>query len=386
VKTTSHSFAKNIDAQLIAVVISIAALGAIMVATTSISLAAREFDEPLFFFVRHLAALGIGCIGLVCAMLVPMNVWYRMNGLLLVSGVALLVLVLVPGFGASANGSTRWLVIGPVQLQASEPARLFLLMYLASYAVRHSQALASTFTSFLKPLLIVGVIGLLLIAEPDFGTLVVMTATSLGILFVAGSRLRDFIAAAICSGGILTALVMTSSYRWQRVLSYLDPFADPFDTGFQLVNSLIAIGRGGWFGVGLGDSIQKLFYLPEAHTDFVFAVLSEELGFFGSTLTIALFAFLVFRTIQIGQQALNAGLPFQGLVAIGIGLMVGIEAFINIGVNIGLLPTKGLALPLISYGRSSAITTLIAVGLVLRIARETRDAESQPQRSRRRHT
>ncbi|MGD2167027.1 MAG: putative lipid II flippase FtsW, partial [Gammaproteobacteria bacterium] len=379
---STRDFAKDLDVQLLAVVIGITALGAIMVGTTSVSLAAREFDEPLFFFVRHLAALGIGCIGLVLAMLIPMSVWFRMNGLLLVSGFALLVLVLVPGFGASANGSTRWLVLGPLQLQASEPARLFLLMYLASYAVRHSAALASTFSSFLKPLLIVGIVGLLLIAEPDFGTLVVMTTTSLGILFVAGSRLRDFFAAVVCAGGILGALVVTSSYRWQRVLSYLDPFADPFDSGFQLVNSLIAIGRGDWFGAGLGESVQKLFYLPEAHTDFVFAVLAEELGFVGSTLTLVLFAFLVFRTIQIGQHALDAGLPFQGFVAIGIGLMVGIEAFINIGVNIGLLPTKGLALPLISYGRSSAIITLIAVGLVLRIAMETRAAQRNPRRRR----
>lgn len=380
--SAGNSFAKSLDLQLLAVVISITALGAVMVGTTSVSLAAREFEQPMFFFVRHLAALGIGCVGLVGAMLIPMSFWYRMNGLLLVGGFALLVLVLAPGFGASANGSTRWLVLGPVQLQASEPARLFLLMYLASYAVRHAEALATTFTSFLKPLLIVGIVGVLLIAEPDFGTLVVMTATSLGILFVAGSRLRDFFAAAICASGILTALVLTSSYRWQRVLSYLDPFADPFDTGFQLVNSLIAIGRGDWFGVGLGESVQKLFYLPEAHTDFVFAVLAEELGFVGSTLTILLFGFFVFRTIQIGQRALNAGLPFQGFVAIGIGLMVGIEVFINVGVNIGLLPTKGLALPLISYGRSSAVTTLIAVGVVLRIARETLDAESRPQRRR----
>lgn len=379
-----NSFVRTIDTQLLAVVIGIAAFGAIMVGSTSVSLAAREFDQPLFFFVRHLAALGIGVVGLVCAMLIPMRIWYQMNGLLLVSGIALLVLVLVPGFGASANGSTRWLVLGPVQLQASEPARLFLSMYLASYAVRHTEALATTFSSFLKPLLIVGVVGLLLIAEPDFGALVVIAATSLGILFVAGSRLRDFIAAAICASGILTALVLTSSYRWQRVTSYLDPFADPFDTGFQLVNSLIAIGRGDWFGVGLGESVQKLFYLPEAHTDFVFAVLAEELGFVGSTLTLLLFAFLVFRTIQIGQQALDAGLSFQGLVAIGIGLMIGIEAFINIGVNIGLLPTKGLALPLISYGRSSAVTTLIAIGLVLRISRETVEAQQRPQRSRRR--
>ena len=373
---------RTLDGRLIAAVLGLAVLGTIMVATTSVSLAAREFDDPLFILVRHLAALGIGCVGLVVATLIPMQVWYRMNGLLLVGGVALLALVLVPGFGLSANGSTRWLVIGPVQLQPSEPARLALLMYLAAYAVRHSAALATTFASFLRPLLIVGIVGLLLIAEPDFGALVVMAITSLGILFVAGTRLRDFLAATVCASAILAGLVRTSTYRWERVTAYLDPFADPFDSGFQLVNSLIAIGRGDWFGVGLGESVQKLFYLPEAHTDFVFAVLAEELGFVGSTLTIVLFAYFVFRAVQIGQHALDAGLQFQGLVAIGIGLMVGVESFINIGVNTGLLPTKGLALPLLSYGRSSVIVTLFAVGLLLRIARETADAEASPRRRR----
>lgn len=372
--TAGNKFARSLDLQLLAVVVSITALGAVMVGSTSVSIGAREFDDSLFFFVRHMAAIGIGCIGLLCAALIPMQVWYRMNALLLISALTLLVLVLVPGFGLSSGGGTRWLVIGPIQVQASEPARLALIMYLASYAVRHNAALASTFSSFFKPLLIVGVAGMLLIAEPDFGALVVMTTTSMGILFVAGSRMRDFIAAAICAGGILTALVMTSSYRWQRVISYLDPFADPYDTGFQLVNSLIAVGRGDWFGVGLGESVQKLFYLPEAHTDFVFAVLAEELGFVGSTLTIVLFAFLVFKAIQIGQRAIDKGLTFQGLIAVGIGLMIGVEAFINIGVNIGLLPTKGLVLPLISYGRSSTVITLVAIGLVLRVARETAEA------------
>jgi len=373
---------RTVDVQLLAVVVGITVLGAIMVGSTSVSLAAREFGDPLHILTRHLAALGIGGLGLLAATVIPMSVWFRMNGLLLVVGIALLVLVLLPGFGLSANGSTRWLVLGPVQLQPSEPARLALLMYLSGYAVRHSEALATTFSSFLKPLLFVAVFGLLLIVEPDFGALVVMAVTSLGILFVAGSRLRDFFAATLCASGILAALTVTSSYRWQRILSYLDPFADPFDTGFQLVNSLIAIGRGDWLGVGLGESVQKLFYLPEAHTDFVFAVLAEELGFAGSTLTVLLFAWFVYRAIAIGQRALDAGLPFQGLVAIGIGVMIGVESFVNVGVNIGLLPTKGLALPLMSYGRSSAIITLIAVGLLLRVARETHEAKDVTRRRR----
>ena len=367
----------------LAAVLGLVALGAIMVGSTSVSVGAREFEQPFYYLTRHIGALGVGLVGLTFALLVPTSVWYRMNGLLLVSGLALLVLVLLPGLGATANGSTRWLVLGPISIQASEPARLFLVMYLASYAVRHRAALGSTFSSFLKPLLIVGIVGMLLLAEPDFGALVVIAATSLGILFVAGSRLRDFFFAVLSASGILSALVVTSNYRWQRITSYLDPFADPFDSGFQLVNSLIAIGRGDWFGVGLGESVQKLFYLPEAHTDFVFAVLAEELGFAGSTLVIGLFALLAYRAINIGQRALDAEQPFAGLLCIGIGLMIGIEAFINIGVNIGLLPTKGLALPLLSYGRSSVVVTLIAIGLVMRVAVELQALDEKPARKRR---
>jgi cell division protein FtsW len=359
-----------VDPMLFGALLGLVVLGAIMVGSTSVSIAARDTGTPLYFFIWHLAALGIGLAALGIAVCVPTVLWYRMNALLLLAGIALLVMVLLPGLGSTSNGSTRWIVLGPVRFQASEPARLCLLMYLASYAVRHNRALATTFTSFLKPLLIVGIVGVLLLAEPDFGALVVITATSLGILFVGGSRLRDFLLAAVATTGILSALVMTSNYRWERILSYLDPFADPFDSGFQLVNSLIAIGRGNWLGVGLGESVQKLFYLPEAHTDFVFAVLAEELGFVGSTLVITLFGLLVFRTILTGRRALAAGLAFQGLLCMGIGLMIGFEAFINIGVNTGLLPTKGLTLPLMSYGRSSVITTLFAIGLVLRVHRE----------------
>lgn len=376
-------FALSIDPLLLGAVLGLASLGTIMVGSTSISLSASQFDQPYYYLLQHSVALIIGMAGLVLAALIPTQVWFRMNGLLLVSGLALLVLVLLPGFGSTVNGSTRWLVLGPFGVQASEPARLFLLMYLASYAVRHDEALHTTFSSFLKPLLIVGICGLLLIAEPDFGALVVITITSLGILFVAGSRLRDFFLGVVVAGAILGTLVVTSSYRFKRILAYLDPFADPFDSGFQLVNSLIAIGRGDWFGVGLGESVQKLFYLPEAHTDFVFAVLAEELGFAGSTVVIALFALLVFKLFQIGQRALDEGLRFQGFMCIGIGLMIGVEAFINIGVNIGLLPTKGLALPLMSYGRSSVVVTLVAIGLVLRVAHETRIEAAQPQRKKR---
>jgi cell division protein FtsW len=334
------------------------------------SIAEQNTGEPMFFVMRHLAALGIGLVGALFMLAVPSDIWFRHSPLLLVAGLALLGAVLIPGFGHTVNGSTRWLAMGPFRLQASEPARLCLIMYLASYGVRHTAELSTTFKSFLKPLLIVGIAGVLLLAEPDFGAAVVITLTSLGILFVAGSRLRDFLLAVVSAAAILACLVLTSPYRWQRVTSYWRPFDDPFDTGFQLANSLIAIGRGEWLGVGLGESIQKLFYLPEAHTDFVFAVLAEELGLVGSLLVIVLFSLVVYRALVTGQRAMDAGLPFQGLLCVGIGVMIGIEAFINVGVNTGLLPTKGLTLPLISYGRSSVIVTMVALGLVLRVNHE----------------
>ncbi len=265
-------------------------------------------------------------------------------------------------------------------LQASEPARLCLIMYLASYAVRHHEELGASLVGFVKPMIIVtGVCGLLL-AEPDYGAAVVVTATSLAVMFAAGARLRDFTVAVVAATGALGALAVTQAYRLERLTTFLDPWQDPFASGFQLTNSLIAIGRGDWFGVGLGESVQKLFYLPEAHTDFVFAVLAEELGFLGSTGVIVLFGVIVYRAIMTGQRALEAGLPFAGLMSIGIGVMIGLEAFVNIGVNTGLLPTKGLALPLVSYGRTSTVVTLTALGLLARVHHELALAASRPEK------
>jgi cell division protein FtsW len=358
------------DPVLIAALIGIIMFGVIMVSSASISLADRQNGEPLFYLVRHLGALALGGVGLALAVSLPTELWYRLNWLLLVAGLGLLVVVLIPTLGHTVNGATRWLLVGPITVQASEPARLCLLLYLSSYAVRRSQELGASLNGLLKPLLIVGGAGTLLLMEPDFGAAVVLSATSLGVLFVGGARVRDFLLALASGGVLLAALAFSSEYRVARLMVLRDPWADPFAGGFQLTQSLIAIGRGDWAGVGLGESVQKLFYLPEAHTDFVFAVLVEELGFVGASIVIALFAVVVYRAITLGREALQSGMTFQGLVAIGIGLMLGFEAFINIGVNSGLLPTKGLPLPLISYGRSSTVVTLIALGLLLRIHHE----------------
>jgi cell division protein FtsW len=358
------------DPMLVAALIALLAIGAIMVGSASISIADRQMGEPLFYLTRHVAAIGIGLIGMLFAMSVPTDLWYRMNWLLLVIAFVLLAIVLIPGVGHAVNGSRRWLLVGPVTLQASEPARLCLLLYISSYAVRRAQELGASLNGLVKPLLVIGGASALLLVEPDFGSAVVLGATTLAVLFVAGARLRDFLLAVAVGVVLIAILALSSQYRLARLMVFRDPWADPFAGGFQLTQSLIAIGRGDFGGVGLGESVQKLFYLPEAHTDFVFAVLVEELGFAGASIVIALFGIVVYRAVKLGRDALQSGMHFQGLVAIGVGLMLGFEAFINIGVNTGLLPTKGLPLPLVSYGRSSTVVTLIALGLLLRIHRE----------------
>ncbi len=355
------------DATLLCAVVGLIAVGTIMVTSASVSIVA---DEPLYYLERHLGALGVGLAALALVVLVPTDLWFRLNWLLLVVGLGLLVLVLVPALGHTVNGSRRWLLVGPITVQASEPARLCLLVYLASYSVRRATELAASLNGLIKPLLVVGAAAALLMLEPDFGATVVLCATALTVLFVGGARLRDLLLAFVAGGGALTAIAFSADYRVVRLMSFRDPWDDPLATGYQLTQALMAIGRGEWGGVGLGESVQKLFYLPEAHTDFVFAVLVEELGFAGGTLVIALFCIVVYRAITLGREALSSGMHFQGLVATGIGVMLGFEAFVNMGVNSGLLPTKGLPLPLISYGRASTVVTLVALGFLLRIHHE----------------
>ena len=355
------------DTGLICAVVGLLAVGTIMVTSASVSIVA---GQPFIYLVRHLGAVAVGLVGLALVVSLPTDLWYRLSWLLLVVSLALLVIVLVPAFGHAVNGSRRWLELGPITVQASEPARLGLLLYLASYAVRRQVELGASLNGLVRPLFVVGAAAVLLLAEPDFGATVVLGAASLTVLFVGGARLRDLLLAVLVGGASLTALAFSADYRVVRLMSFRDPWADPYDTGFQLTQALMAIGRGEWGGVGLGESVQKLFYLPEAHTDFVFAVLVEELGFAGGTLVIALFGVVVYRAIALGREAIAGGMHFQGLVATGIGVMLGFEAFVNMGVNAGLLPTKGLPLPLISYGRASTVVTLVSLGFLLRIHHE----------------
>src|SRR5687768_17321565 len=302
--------------------------------------------------------------------MIPTAVYFKYANLLLVAAALLLLAVLLPGIGYEVNGSHRWIRIAGISLQPSELVRLLVLCWVAAYAARREQELRESLASLVKPLGVTFAFCVLLLLEPDFGAATVLFATAFGLLFLAGARLRWVLLCVGTAAAGFTLLMVSADYRLERLTCFLDPWAEADSCGYQLAQSLIAIGRGEWFGVGLGESVQKLFYLPEAHTDFLFAVLAEELGLAGVLVTLALFLALVWRTLYIARLAASAGLPFQASLAAAFALWVGIQALINIGVNMGVLPTKGLTLPLMSFGRSSLLVALLWVGVVLRVNHE----------------
>jgi cell division protein FtsW len=375
----------KIDPVLLTIVLALLLGGFVILASASISISDNVAGNPFFYIQRQLLAAAIGAVVGGMCLFIPMQVWQNMGPVMLFVGLALLVLVLVPGVGYEVNGSTRWVRVGIMNLQVSEPARLCFLMYLAGYLVRRNKALREEFVGFLRPMLVLTLACVLLLMEPDFGAAIVLLATALTMLFVAGARIRDFVVFFSAAVLAMAALAITSPYRMKRLTGFLDPWSDPYDSGFQLTQSLIAIGRGEWIGVGLGESVQKLFYLPEAHTDFVFAVFAEEFGLLGSLTLIALFLALLWRVFNLGKRAHNAERCFEAYLAIGLGTWLGLQAFINVGVNMGMLPTKGLTLPLISYGRSSLIITMIGIGLLLRIHHELAVDAKPINRKRGRH-
>jgi cell division protein FtsW len=360
----------RIDTVTLALVLAIVLLGLVMVTSASISIASEESGQSFFYLTRQLVLTVVGAAAGALVLSVRTERLERCSMPLLVAAFILLFLVLVPGLGHTVNGSRRWLKVAAINFQVSELARVFILIYLASYAVRREEELRGSLTGLLKPLGLLACASALLLAEPDFGAATVLFAAGFGLLFLAGARLRYVAATTLIAAGGFALLAVSSSYRLRRLTAFIDPWADPYNSGFQLTQSLIAIGRGGWLGVGLGDSVQKLFYLPEAHTDFLFAVLAEELGLIGALVTLGLFLALVWRSFWIARLAADAGLKFPAYLAAGFGLWLGIQAFINIGVNMGVLPTKGLTLPLMSYGRSSLTVALAWVGLVLRVYHE----------------
>jgi cell division protein FtsW len=359
-----------VDRVTVGLVMSIVLLGLVMVTSASISIASKETGDVFYYLERQLILTLIGSAAAALLFCIPTRLIERISTPLLILAIGLLFVVLVPGLGHVVNGSRRWIRLIGFNFQASELARVLVLIYIASYAVRRADELRGTLRGLAKPLGLLAMIGALLLAEPDFGAATVLFGTGFALLFVAGARLRYVIIMTLLAAAGFITLAVASPYRMQRILAFLDPWSQYYGSGFQLAQSLIAIGRGEWFGVGLGESVQKLFYLPEAHTDFLFAVLAEELGLVGVVATLSLFIALVWRSFYIARLAQSVGLDFAAYLAVGFGLWLGLQAFINIGVNMGVLPTKGLTLPLMSYGRSSLIVTLAWVGLLLRVYHE----------------
>jgi len=354
--------------------VALLVMGVVMISSASMDMAAETMGNSYHYVIRQLMFAGLGCLLALVAVNVPVAWWERSGWLLLGIGLLALVLVLTP-LGRTVNGSTRWIPFGLFNVQVSEVAKLCLIAYLAGYVVRRRNELLNTWPGFLKPLVVLGLASVLLVIQPDFGATVVLVTAAAGMIFLSGVRLSRFvplIGTLVVLGAIL---IVTQPYRLKRVVSYLDPWKDQFDSGYQLTQSLIAFGRGDWGGVGLGNSIQKLFYLPEAHTDFIFAIIAEEFGLLGSLLVLSLFTLLVVTGFVIARRAEKADMPFGACFAYGLTLLIGLQAGINMAVSTGLLPTKGLTLPLVSYGGSSLMITCICIGVLARVEMERLDQE-----------
>lgn len=363
------------DASLLWVSLILLGLGLVMVYSASIALAEADKmtgHQPTYFLVRHSIYLAISMAAALVAFQIPTETWQKLAPYLFIMGVVLLVLVLIPGIGREVNGSRRWLSLFVMNLQPSELMKLFVTMYVADYTVRKAGVMDSFTRGFLPMLVVMLLVGSLLLMEPDFGAFAVIAAISISILWLGGINARIFagLVVLLVIGFIL--LIWSSPYRLQRIIGFMDPWADPFGKGYQLSHALIAFGRGEWLGVGLGASVEKLLYLPEAHTDFLLAVIAEELGFIGVLTVVGLFAWLVIRAFGIGKEAIANERYFSALLAQGIGIWIGVQGIINMGVNMGILPTKGLTLPLLSFGGSGILANCVALAVLLRIDWENR--------------
>ena len=365
-----------VDVAMIWAIAALLMIGLVMVYSASIALP----DSPRFanyrsshFLVRHMFAIALGALLGLVAFSAPIRVWQKWAPLLFLAGLVLLVLVLIPGVGKVVYGARRWLSLYVINLQPSELMKLFVVLYAADYTVRKQDYMQNLSRGFLPMGAAVATVGLLLLLEPDLGAFIVIAAIAMGVLFLGGVNGKLFAALVVIAMSTFSLLILMSPWRRDRIFAYLDPFADPLGKGYQLTHSLIAFGRGEWFGVGLGASVEKLHYLPEAHTDFLLAVIGEELGLVGVMVVIVLFYWLTKRSFEIGRQAIALERVFAGLAAKGIGLWIGFQAFINMGVNVGLLPTKGLTLPLMSYGGTGILVNCIALAIVLRVDFENRN-------------
>ncbi len=366
----------GVDRGLLLAVSALASMGIVMVASASVGFAAATYGDGLYFLKRHLVYVLLA-VGVLAVMLrIPSRFWFENGGLLLALTIALLILVLIPGIGREVNGSRRWLNLGPFNVQVSELAKLAVIVFMASHLRR--KQVQGQWQNFVKHLAILGLVIVLLLLEPDFGSSVVIAATVLVMMFLGGVRLWQFAGLMLVGVVGLVVIAISSPYRMQRLVTFLDPWADQYNSGYQLTQSLIAFGRGEWFGVGLGNSVQKLFYLPEAHTDFVLAIIGEEFGLFGVLVVLAFFVLLVTRVLAIARKAVLRQEWFAVYVLFGIAALLAGQAFINVGVTSGLLPTKGLTLPFISYGGSSLLVSSAMVALVMRVGKELDEVPLTP--------
>lgn len=367
----------DMDLPLLVGALCLLGLGLVMVSSASMEVAAGQLGNPMYYMIRQIIYLGIGLAALLVTLSIPLQVWEQFRFPLLFLGFALLVAVLIPGIGREVNGSWRWIQVGPINVQPSELAKLFAVVFLAGYLVHRKDEVKEQWFGFIKPFMVLGPMAWLLIIEPDFGATVVLMGAATGMLFLGGVGLFRFALLFGSLGAMAGLLVAFEPYRLQRLTGFLNPWSDPYGTGYQLTQALIAFGRGDWLGMGLGNSIQKQFYLPEAHTDFVFAVLAEELGLIGALAAFGLLIFVAIRSLYIGLWAERAGRLFSAYLAYGLAIMWCGQILINVGVNVGLLPTKGLTLPFLSYGGSSLVVCCISLALLLRIDWERRQAEKE---------
>lgn len=375
IRTRTRPPQAHYDELLIWILIGLLALGLVMVYSASITTAeANRFTQyqPTYYLMRHGVFIAVGLLAGLIAFQVPVQTLQRYAPYLFLFGAALLVLVLIPFIGREVNGSRRWLSLFVINMQPSELMKLFVVLYAADYTARKSKVGHLFHKAFLPMLLVMVLVGALLLLEPDMGAFVVILSIAFCTLWLGGFNLKVFIALMLALPLALAALILSSPYRMQRVIGFMDPWSDPFGKGYQLSHALIAFGRGEWLGVGLGGSVEKLFYLPEAHTDFLMAVIAEELGLIGVAAVIALFALLLVRAFQIGRHAAFLERNFSALVAQGIGVWIGVQALINIGVNMGVLPTKGLTLPFLSFGGSGIVVNCVAAAVLLRVDFENR--------------
>ena len=367
---TSTPSAVLLDRWLMTCISVLCCVGLLAIASASVDYAETTYGWAWYHTMKHGVYLCIATFAAALVYQIPPRFWDGTSWIWLLVAIALLVVVLIPGVGREVNGAQRWIPLAVVNLQPSEVAKAALVLFLASYLRRREDEVRESWTGFIKPLVILGILSVLLLLEPDFGATVIVCGTALGMLFLAGVRLIQFTIVALGLALIGVGMVVFAPYRLQRFLAYQDPWADPFDTGFQLTQSLIAFGRGELAGVGFGQSVQKLFYLPEAHTDFVFSIWAEETGFIGSTGLLVVFAALIARLLWWSRRALTVQRTFESHVFAGIAFMLSGQVFVSMGMSMGLLPTKGLTLPMISFGGSSLIVTLCLLAIALRMARE----------------